>query len=60
MRQEEENRTIDIISKIPSLNLPERMYIYKFCHNVIKLFRPDMQIIRFNQKDSRDLLLMFK
>ncbi|CAD8056902.1 unnamed protein product [Paramecium primaurelia] len=59
-RQDEENKILEYLSKINTLNLPERMYIYKFCQTIIKLFKPEMQIVRFNQKDTKDLLLMFK
>ncbi|CAD8059682.1 unnamed protein product [Paramecium primaurelia] len=59
-RQDEENKILEYLSKITTLNLPERMYIYKFCQTIIKLFKPEMQIVRFNQKDTKDLLLMFK
>ncbi|CAD8152893.1 unnamed protein product [Paramecium octaurelia] len=59
-RQDEENKILEYLSKITTLNLPERIYIYKFCQTIIKQFKPEMQIVRFNQKDIKDLLLMFK
>lgn len=30
-RQDEENKILEYLSKNSTLNLPERIYIYKFC-----------------------------
>ncbi|CAD8145183.1 unnamed protein product [Paramecium pentaurelia] len=59
-RIEEENKIIEALSKILMVNLPERMQIYRFSQTIIKQFRPEMHIIRFNQKDTKDLFSMFK
>ncbi|CAK75810.1 unnamed protein product (macronuclear) [Paramecium tetraurelia] len=58
-RQDEENKILEYLSKITPLNLPERIYIYKFCQTIIKLSKPDANS-KIQLKDTKDLLLMFK